>query len=651
MKHKYFAFWCWCVLPLLALAQVEGITYQAVLVDNNPDEIPGIDVPSNNIPNQEVRIQFSIIDAFGSIEYQETQDTQTDVYGTINVTIGEGLPTGQGVSQFNGINWDGPKTLEVGIDLQAGNNFEPFSSQPLTYVPYVRHRNLIADGITDLNDDLYVNNQRTAWLSGDLIVEQNTQLERLRVQDEAEFRDRVVIEATMQNTDEENLASYPLLLTGSSHGMAIQINEAIPGRKDNFMSFWNSNDEPIGRIEGFQPGQIVLDFADVASILFDFEPDEDDEPQEPEDGEDPEEVEIDRNDYPTDFPDALDTYFNNDYTLDFLMYSMDVVLATFDFFWDAACYITWLPGVDADVDDCVTSIFDVFVQGTQLALYLGYHELNKGVSFESGGADYAEWLLKFDPNETLHFGDVVGVRAGIVSKRFVTADHYMVVSKNPIVSGAMPTEKEKNRFKQIAFLGQVPVKVLGEVEKGDYILPSGNGDGMAIAISPSEMKVNDYSRIIGVSWSEYHGSDLFSYINTAVGINSNDLTQQVTAMQAVMNQMQTALSQLSPTYQATYFEVPTVSVTQGTQTSTSKPMNQVVMEQYGFQEAANSKEALLKMNDLMKAHDVHSNWFKFKDLPYLNEVMTNPSEENIAKARNAYSKAQKNIERIAARMN
>ncbi|CAN0603437.1 unnamed protein product, partial [Ectocarpus sp. 12 AP-2014] len=69
-------------------AQTEGITYQAVLVDNNPNEIPGVDVPSNNIPNKDISVQFSILDALDNLEYQETHDTQTDDYGTINLMIG-----------------------------------------------------------------------------------------------------------------------------------------------------------------------------------------------------------------------------------------------------------------------------------------------------------------------------------------------------------------------------------------------------------------------------------------------------------------------------------------------------------------------------------------------------------------------------------
>ena len=142
----------------MAFGQTEGITYQAVLVDNNPDEIPGVDVPSSNIPEQPLTIRFSILSADGNTEYQETQETQTDPYGTINLTIGTGEVTSESSGAFNQIIWDGPKTLNVAIDLDAGTNFSEFSSQPLTYVPYVRHREIIAEGDLSVDGSLIINN-------------------------------------------------------------------------------------------------------------------------------------------------------------------------------------------------------------------------------------------------------------------------------------------------------------------------------------------------------------------------------------------------------------------------------------------------------------------------------------------------------------
>ncbi len=420
MKVKYFLIGL-MLLPIWAMAQVEGITYQAVIVDNNPDEIPGIDVPSNNIPNQELRLQFTIVDAFGNIEYQETQMTQTDAYGTINLTIGEGQSTGQGSASFNLINWDGPKTLQVGIDLQAGTNFTPFSQQALTYVPYVRHRNLIADGVTNLNNALFVNNGSSSQFSGDVLVQ-----EQFTANANANFFGRVSIEAGTGVTNEEDIEAYPLLLSGNSQGMAIQLNRATPTRSDNFISFWNNNDEAIGRIEGYRA---IANFTleDVVDILLFAEP-----TQEEAEGQEDDDLAP-----PAEAPAALDVYATNTYNMELLIETIDLWEASATFGANLGACIAGV-GLAGDCDDVVWSALSLYLQGVQLTYFVRYNETNVGVAFESGGADYAEWLKKYDSEETLSYGDIVGVRAGEISSKFIDADKFMVISKNPIVSGAMP---------------------------------------------------------------------------------------------------------------------------------------------------------------------------------------------------------------------
>ena len=80
-------------------------------------------------------------------------------------------------------------------------------------------------------------------------------------------------------------------------------------------------------------------------------------------------------------------------------------------------------------------------------------------------------------------------------------------------------------------------------------------------------------------------------------------------------------------------------------------MEQAIASKYGLKENASVQEAMQQVNALMKEHDLNNSRFKFSDLPYLNEVLTNPTQENLTKARNAYAKAQKNIERISSRIN
>lgn len=590
------------------LAQTEGITYQAVLVDNNPDEIPGIDVPSNNIPNKELAIRFTILDGMGDVEYQETQDTQTDDYGTISLTIGLGQTTGESMGTFDQILWDGPKTLNVEIDLEAGSNFTAFSSQPLHYLPYARHRELIADGVTNLNDDFFVNNGSSSEFSG-----------------------KVTVDAFMPETNQSDIDAYPLLVKGSNHGMAVQLNSGTPTRQNNFMSFWNGSDQPIGRIEGFRA------FSDVnqgfiLEVLLANEPTEEEAQEQEDDDTAP----------PAAAPSDFDVYLNNDYSLNLLLEYIDLLEASASFGFNLGACIAGV-GIAGDCDDAAWSAFALFTQGVQISLYIAYHEANVGVAFESGGADYAEWLKKYDVDETMAFGDVVGVRAGEISKKFTTAEHFMVISQNPIVSGAMPSSGEEHAYKRVAFIGQTPVKVLGTVNKGDYILPSGNGDGMAIAVTPEAMRINDYQRIIGVAWEAYQGNELFSYINTAVGINQNDIAKEITAMQSVMNAMQTALVEANPNYRPTYFDVETVSMSNNVKTTASKNLMQLVMDQYGLNIGKDREEVLADISSLMKMEDTQNEYFKFSEMPYLLEMLADPSSETIEKYNQFYSNALKSL--------
>jgi hypothetical protein len=86
----------------------------------------------------------------------------------------------------------------------------------------------------------------------------------------------------------------------------------------------------------------------------------------------------------------------------------------------------------------------------------------------------------------------------------------------------MPQPEEEYKYEKVAFRGQVPVFVTGAVNIGDYILPSQNNDGLAIAICPEEMRVQDFKHIIGVAWSSADYSPM-NLVNVAIGINSNDL--------------------------------------------------------------------------------------------------------------------------------
>ena len=97
----------------------------------------------------------------------------------------------------------------------------------------------------------------------------------------------------------------------------------------------------------------------------------------------------------------------------------------------------------------------------------------------------------------------------------------MVVSIRPIVLGNMPPDGEEDSFEKVAFMGQTPVKVLGEVEVGDFLIPSGMDNGLAIAVNPERISINQLRQVIGVSWEKSDTS--FGLVNAAVGLRTADI--------------------------------------------------------------------------------------------------------------------------------
>ena len=117
-------------------SQTKGISYQAVILNPNPQELPGVSAQGNVLPNSVVTIQFTIVNATGTEEYQEKHSTLTDRYGMINLLIGTGSSTGS--NDFADILWNGTtKKLKVGINFSGnGNNFVALNEQLLTYMPH-----------------------------------------------------------------------------------------------------------------------------------------------------------------------------------------------------------------------------------------------------------------------------------------------------------------------------------------------------------------------------------------------------------------------------------------------------------------------------------------------------------------------------------
>ena len=119
----------------LAFAQSSGITYQAVIYNPAGEELPGVDNPYAPLTNQDVCLQFGIVDADGNLEYQEQVQVTTDPFGMVNLLIGTNTQTGGYAADFAGIQWTADaKFLVVDLDIKGTcNNFEELSNQVEDY--------------------------------------------------------------------------------------------------------------------------------------------------------------------------------------------------------------------------------------------------------------------------------------------------------------------------------------------------------------------------------------------------------------------------------------------------------------------------------------------------------------------------------------
>ena len=240
----------------------------------------------------------------------------------------------------------------------------------------------------------------------------------------------------------------------------------------------------------------------------------------------------------------------NTEVFEFMLSTLELIVNVINF------ATSWLSVLDWE--DVSNKAFDAAMSFVNWAGMYLWNSFDTGMAYESGSGDYAEWLKKADVYETLTFGDVVGVKGGEVSKTMANPDHYMVVSKSPALIGNMQKEDEEWKYEKIAFMGQVPVKVFGKCSVGDFILPSGANDGFAIAVAESDMRPLDYANIIGVAWGDVGSTEKgrgYKYVNTAVGINQNNLSKLVDEMWGVINEMsevfndmQYAIGKLDATY-------------------------------------------------------------------------------------------------------
>jgi hypothetical protein len=158
-----------------------------------------------------------------------------------------------------------------------------------------------------------------------------------------------------------------------------------------------------------------------------------------------------------------------------------------------------------------------------------------GVQYTSGNGDYAEWLERSDENEVITAGDIVAVIGGKITKDLTNAEQVMAVSHSPIVLGNIPTIGKDYLGNNIAFMGQIPVKIMGPVNTGDYIVGKGDIRGFGVAISPQNMSLEDFKNVVGRSWEEdpENGPKM---VNTVIGVHNGDYIKILQKYEAKFNE-------------------------------------------------------------------------------------------------------------------
>ena len=121
-------------ISLYSFGQKTGINYQAVILDPNPISMPGNNYTGQALAQATIQLKFSLLTG-SRLDYQETQTTQTDAYGLINVIIGKGQKISP--QSFDEISWnDTLKILQVEVKFASASSFIEISRSTLQYSPY-----------------------------------------------------------------------------------------------------------------------------------------------------------------------------------------------------------------------------------------------------------------------------------------------------------------------------------------------------------------------------------------------------------------------------------------------------------------------------------------------------------------------------------
>ena len=149
---KKYLFYITILFSVSIFSQRTGISYQALILNPNGEQLPGYNNMKSPLINQNICLEFSIVDDSTIEEYIETQSVKTDSYGMVNLIIGTGSFEGGFSGSWDKIIWNGKsKKLKVRLDISGScSSYTEISNQELTSVPFA----LFAPG-SDLKQTLF----------------------------------------------------------------------------------------------------------------------------------------------------------------------------------------------------------------------------------------------------------------------------------------------------------------------------------------------------------------------------------------------------------------------------------------------------------------------------------------------------------------
>lgn len=498
-----------------------GICSTAFGQSNSSDKIPyqaiARDADGQILANQDLMVRVSLMkkgtNAQKEAYYSEIHRLQTDDQGYFSITMGAG---GAEVGEWAAVPWyRGNLQVDVEIDAKGTADFRLFSRSELQSVPYAFTAQT-AEKLLDPKTVEERTNFSIHWnTSGNFKTVPHVHFVGTR--DNKDFyiktseKTRIVFSNRGQMTiyadennqasgDEETIEDYQLYIKGEEHGAYIELRESR-SEDNNYLTFADEGD-----IRGAIEGQTTAEL--VAS------------------------------------PDFINT------NADFAFSLVTQIAITVAEFAQGAGYIAaaaaagatiilaWKApgfgiasggafGLGAAAIAATVSIIAQTIEYNVTTL------TSVGVSYSSGGADYAEYLPRNTAERDLFPGEIVGVRNGQISLSTDTADHFMVISEMPAMLGNLPSPMRADLFEKVAFMGQVPVKVIGRVEAGDYILPSGNHDGLGVAVKAAALSTHQFRQIVGVAWEDVKAEpEEINRINISVGLNHNDLAPRVAQLES-----------------------------------------------------------------------------------------------------------------------